>query len=379
MRCFRASMLLALAARLFGQAGFAPDVPRVWDADALKDWATPVAALKIPPTFHTAAEYYRAPVDNLRTYPVYCPDREPAGYWRMLQSVGPLPLIEPAKLQTQRDWINAGQRVFRELDFLGSRTFDAAMIGKARSKRDLDASGSKPLADGTIYGLRWVVTPRGVALATSECAGCHSRLRSDTDRLDGPGFNNDAPSFIGDFLPPGDSSVPLTDDPPPLARFRSFGVPWLKGDIHAAIKTMDDKQWNLLFDSASGHGMAARWNGSVYYPTKIADLIGVKDRKYFDHTGTHKHRGIADLMRYAALVAYADSGDFGPYHMFTAAQRKIPSACPMKRSLRSRSISTRSSRRPIQMSLTPVRSRAKGFSSADALDAIRRRSIPITS
>jgi hypothetical protein len=27
--------------------------------------------------------------------------------------------------------------------------------------------------------------------------------------------------------------------------------------------------------------------------TKIADLIGIKHRKYIDHTATHRHRGLA--------------------------------------------------------------------------------------
>ena len=57
--------------------------------------------------------------------------------------------------------------------------------------------------------------------------------------------------------------------------------------------------------AASRAGTAAR---SI--PTKIPDLIGVKDRKYIDHTGTHAHRNIGDLMRYAALVSFADDVDF---------------------------------------------------------------------
>jgi hypothetical protein len=37
-------------------------------------------------------------------------------------------------------------------------------------------------------------------------------------------------------------------------------------------------------------------NGSILFPAKIPDLIGIKDRKYIDHTATHLHRGIGDLM-----------------------------------------------------------------------------------
>src|SRR5262249_8754348 len=64
-------------------------------------------------------------------------------------------------------------------------------------------------------------------------------------------------------------------------------------------------------------GIVTRWNGSPLFPAKIPDLIGIKDRKYFDHTATHLHRGIGDLMRYAAQVTFAEMTDFGAYHMLS--------------------------------------------------------------
>jgi hypothetical protein len=51
-------------------------VPRTWDAAAVKDWATHIAALGVRPGHFTEAEYYAAPVENVRTYPVYFPGRE---------------------------------------------------------------------------------------------------------------------------------------------------------------------------------------------------------------------------------------------------------------------------------------------------------------
>jgi hypothetical protein len=53
----------------------------------------------------------------------------------------------------------------------------------------------------------------------------------------------------------------------------------------------------------------------LYYPAKVPDLIGISDRKYIDHTATHLHRGIGDLMRYTALVSFAETSEFGPHHM----------------------------------------------------------------
>src|SRR4029079_1311285 len=74
-------------------------IPKTWDEAALADWATPLAGLNLRPTHISEKEYYSLPVENLRTYPVYFPGREPEGYWEMLQRVGPQPLIEPEKLK----------------------------------------------------------------------------------------------------------------------------------------------------------------------------------------------------------------------------------------------------------------------------------------
>lgn len=59
-----AALLLLAAAGLT-----AAQPPRIWDDEALKDWATPVAALGVRPGHYSAAEYYAIPGDNLKTVP----------------------------------------------------------------------------------------------------------------------------------------------------------------------------------------------------------------------------------------------------------------------------------------------------------------------
>ena len=86
--------------------------------------------------------------------------------------------------------------------------------------------------------------------------------------------------------------------------------------------------------------------------TKVPDLIGIKDRKYIDHTGTHRLRGPADVMRYAGLVRCCDPADFGPHRMLTDAQRKIFYKIPDDLRSRWRSTSLRSSRRRIRTRAT---------------------------
>jgi hypothetical protein len=41
-------------------------------------------------------DYHALPFENLRTYSVNYPGREPAEYWEMLQHIGSNPLIEQA-------------------------------------------------------------------------------------------------------------------------------------------------------------------------------------------------------------------------------------------------------------------------------------------
>jgi hypothetical protein len=115
-----------------------------------------------------------------------------------------------------------------------------------------------------------------------------------------------------------------------MMSYRAFGVPWRKDDINERFKTLADADGRALGAAFLRSGGLPRWNGSLYYPAKMPDLIGIKDRKYIDHTATHLHRGIGDLMRYAALVSFADLADFGPYHMLSPetgrSQARLPDA-----------------------------------------------------
>jgi hypothetical protein len=106
----------------------------------------------------STADYYAMPVEELKTYPVYMPGREPAGYWEGIQKAGPQPLIEPRTLRTEADWIRAGERVF--FDAVALRTFDPKVTAMARDRAAMEALRAGPYPDGTISALRWVPTGR---------------------------------------------------------------------------------------------------------------------------------------------------------------------------------------------------------------------------
>src|ERR1044071_1377235 len=171
---------ISLFASLLGSAAAQQSrvtAPRIWDDKALEDWATPVAALGFWPGHFTQEEYYAVPADNLRTYPVYRPDREPPGYWEWLQKQSPQPLVDASKLRTRQDWIKAGEAAFRSLDQPLVRSSNPAFIQAFRDPKKYDGIWTQ--ADGTLAIARWVVTEAGVQLSVAECAGCHARALPD--------------------------------------------------------------------------------------------------------------------------------------------------------------------------------------------------------
>ena len=321
---------------------FRPDIPKVWDEAALADWVTPVAGLNVRPTHISEQQYYSLQVENLRTYPVYYPGREPAGYWEMLQHAGPSPLIEPDKLKTDSDWVEAGRRVFDEADDLHLRTFDPKLIALARSPETFEQAHTEPYADGTLDAIRWVPTKQGVALSIASCRNCHLLTLPDGTRVPGaPTFADVSRTQPFKYLNPLILKIQFANRVVPAATpffmgpqapgtwlYQAFGVPWKKDDINEKMKTTTLDEAGALYARFVTSGGVPRWNGSLYYAAKAPDLIGIKDRKYLDHTATHLHRGIGDLMRYAALVSFAETTDFGPYHVLAPDTKRVQARLP---------------------------------------------------
>ena len=297
------------------------EAPRFWNDRGLSDWATPIAALNVRPGHYSESAYYAAPAAEwVRTYPVYAPWREPPGYWDMLRRKKPEPLVTPGA-RTAAEWIEAGKRVFHEMDQPFLRTYDPDRIATMRSAKAVEGLDAHAMKDGTLYSLRWVVTSKGIALSMQNCAECHSRTMPDGSLLDGGPFNHPRDKVAGaalsakalpELLSPGENPV--------LALARQFRVPWERNDINRLLETEPGSDAG---DFGMPVGVLARFNGSPFYPTKVPDLIGLRDRKYIDHTATHRLRGVEDVMRYAALISCCDIADFGPYRILSDSGRRI--------------------------------------------------------
>jgi hypothetical protein len=321
------------AAPVAAQTIFHPNIPKTWDEAKLADWATPLAGINVRPTHISAKEYYSLPIDNLKTYPVYLPSREPAGYWAMLQRVGPKSLIETAKLKTQADWIEAGRRVFLESDHIHVRTLDPAFISLARDPKKLEELRVDVMPDGTLPGLVWVPGNEGVALGFPNCGGtCHNAYRGNGLSVAGAPSSGSIPFRTSGIVAQVQAARRIVHANAPFFMgegalgdwlYEASGVPWRKNDIHERLKTMTAAEYESLRIAHGRSGGVPRWNGSIFYPAKIPDLIGIKDRKYIDHTATHLHRDIGDLMRYAALVSFAESAEFGSYRVLSPTTKRV--------------------------------------------------------
>jgi Di-haem oxidoreductase, putative peroxidase len=298
-------------------------VPKIWDAKQLATWATPVAGVNATTNYYSEEEYYAAPVDNLRTYPVYHPDFEPKGYRASLTKQGPQPMIDAAKLKTERDWLEAGRRVFEGLDFPVTRTNDPRIFKYLDDREAIKKDQAEVTKDGVILGMRYVVDRDGkLKVGLADCAGCHSRLMADRSVLLGAATSNFSRQGIGVLVEGFGRDLEARKITINESEYANYAAPWIKDDIHARFKTMKPEEI-FEVDGFPTDGTFARFNGSPYYMTKILDLNGMKDRRYIDHTGTHVNRGPEDIARYAVLVSTADDGSIGAHKFLNDQQRKL--------------------------------------------------------
>lgn len=303
--------------------------PKIWDSGELATWATPLAGLGVPPSFYSEEEYYAAPVDNLRSYPVYHPDHEPAGYRQWLEKRKPEPLVEVGRPRTRVEWVEAGRRVFDELDIFYFRTDDPKAIAWIRDRESIAKDPPKVTKDGVMPFFRWVIEKEGqVKLSMSNCGSCHQRVLADGSLIRGAPSNllTGGGVPLAAVLAASARFAPETASRPSRGEdlYQQYGVPWLPDDVHARYrKGATDAELEAGEDVAPIVGTFARFNGSPYYINKFQDLIGVKDHRYLDATGTHKNRGPADIARYGILVQYADDGAVGNYRFQSTAERRL--------------------------------------------------------
>jgi cytochrome c553 len=288
-------------------------IPTTWDDEAIATIEIPLANPVGSPKHVSADYYYRIPVRGVyKGYPVYAPGHEPPGYMDWLKQLEPIVIWDDRghapPLRTETDWIRAGQIVFDAAT--RPPGFENYGIDDVRN-RDFYATIGAPVAkDGTVPAYQYMVRTKGtVELGVNACAACHSRVMPDGSVLKGAQSNFPVQRSVAYGLRANAGTS--TDKEQRLAQQRRFlkslhAAPWLHPDPEERVDTVSYDEMASVFE-AIPPGVHLRQRSNTFTPIQVSDLIGVKDRRYLDHTGLDLHRSIVDLMRYAAMNTGADS------------------------------------------------------------------------
>ena len=299
---------------LLAQPGSASDevhyeIPKTWDEAELRAWTIPARepgayTVHVPPSF-----YYSIPTPPIyKSYPVYHPSKEPAGYMDWLRRQEPQVVFESSKLRTEADWIAAGKLVFE--DPRGDMPVEIF-----RDLRWYEQLKIPLTSDGRVPGWRYVIRKKGLVEAgAASCSACHSRVMPDGSLLNGA---------QGNFPKERDLAwdIRVRRNLEDARKYTSglFGLSLAPGHFSFLAKETAQLDVDQIASvrEAVPSGVVLRVGVSVFTPVKIADLIGVKDRKYLDLIARVQHRNIGDLMRYAAfqpgeVVFFADRNAIPP-------------------------------------------------------------------
>ena len=303
-----------------------PDIPRAWDDREVATFQVPLAQRDRSPRFMTSEEYYKLKVRPIyRTYPIYLPGREPVGYLESLKQKEPEIVFDPSKLQTEEDWIRAGELVFEAAPTVAVPPPEALRAADAQNQMALQwvSALTPPNRDGIIPYARWVVIQQGVVQpAIASCAACHTRVMPDGTILKGAQGDFALNRFLakqGEFFLSQPGFGPAAFRALRDADWELTGASWIS--TRAEADKVPDAEW-IRRQAAMQPGVIERHGTSNTHPSHVPSLIGIKDLKYLDATGLVRHRSVGDLMRYVVanygIDMVAHFGDFQPSTSFAA-------------------------------------------------------------
>lgn len=295
------------------EAPFHHSIPEAWDEEALLGLEVPLAQPKYSPVEVTWDFYYRISRRPIyKSYPVYGPGHEPPGYFEWLRRQKPEVIwgidgdgvFHAPDLKTQADWIKAGEMVFDSPIAYDSDAWGSSVVSvdDVRNPAWYEATRT-PLATGGVMPFaRYVIRKPGVVeLGQQACGMCHTRVIGGAVVKGAQGnfpFDRAAAYRLRELA--------ATDEGDGLLREArhfleaSFAAPWIASAGAAQLQNLSLSEIADALE-AIPPGMTDRAGSSLFHPVQTPDLIGVKDRRYLDHTGEIQQRSIGDLMRYAAI------------------------------------------------------------------------------
>jgi hypothetical protein len=289
-------------------------IPKAWDEVALAGWHIPLAVAGSEPVPLTADQFYQLPELKIyRSYPIYAPGKEPPGYMEKLLNVEPEFVFDPVRLTTDADWVRAGELVFDApvtISAVGAQSY-------INDKAWYQAHRVPIAGDGTVPFYRYVVREKGkVEIGTLSCGNCHTRVLPDGSAVKGAQGNFPRSQAIAYNMR---KLRPIIGEVAGLNALRlvmthDYGTPWLKDDLNNRSNQMSLDDLIAAYDAVPA-GVTPCHNSSLFSPVQVPSLIGVKERKYLDHTGHVQQRDLGDLMRFSAFVQGNTIAGFGGYKL----------------------------------------------------------------
>lgn len=289
-------------------------VPKTYDNAENATWHLPLANAKVSPSFLTSSYFYARPVRPIyRYYPIYHPAREPENYLEFLTAAEPDLLWDDdgnrPDLDTEDDWIRAGELAYeapiwsRPLEEM-SHYRDAAWIEKMEI----------PVAeDGTLPGVYYTVHELGnVGVGIFSCATCHNRVDEGGRMFKAAQGNLPLAQIEAFEIRKG---LFGSEEDVRKYEYEYHGTPWIEEGPNSHILEMTLEE-HAATREAIPPGVYPNHNGSMLSPAKIADLVGLKERRYMDFTAHMRHRGPSDVMRFTDFHQsgsfYASFGSYQP-------------------------------------------------------------------
>jgi hypothetical protein len=270
------------------------DVPKTWDIHAIEEAHLPPPDSTVEIKYAPEAYYNSLPEHVIyKTYPVYAKEYEPEGYLDSLKKLDPEIVFDPDKIKTGEDWISAGEKVFFwPANF---NDVDSTFFGQIDAEY-LKGSGDHITKDGKYPFYSYVIREKGkVLIGDLACANCHSRVTQSGDVIVGAQGNHAFDTGFGYAM----KKFNIPAEAINKGFYQLEGTPWAT-DIKEFVmsRTQEEVIAELM---ARPPGTMSRQGMAHNLPIRVPSLIGLRDIKYLDHTGLMRHRGPADLMRYAAL------------------------------------------------------------------------------
>lgn len=294
-------------------AEYRPYIPQTWDD--MRTFELPLVDPSHSPEHVTWEYYYRVPWRPIyKSYPVYAPGREPAGYFDWLKQQPPEVVwgvdesgtVHKPMLRSEAEWVAAGEFVFDSPIAYDSDPWGAAAVSleDVRDPAWYGATGTPVAANGTMPFARYIVRKKGVVeVGQQACGMCHTRVMADGAVVKGAQGNFPFDRALAYRLQRLAAVAEKRESL--LLRVRwflraSFAAPWIADDPDARLSSMSLEEIAGVVGSIPP-GVVARTGSSPFHPAQVPDLIGLKDRIFLDHTGLALQRTAKDLMRYAAL------------------------------------------------------------------------------